>query len=92
MAANVRDLLPVAQHMVGKNSDDRVMPDTELVYTIDGFASWNILFALDLCPKMGAAFTGVLVSNKCEFTPPLPMGITVQSPSGACDADNVLQR
>ena len=57
---------------------------------------------------MGAAFTGVLVSNKCEFTPPLPMGITVrscsdtvlqdgvpevqQSPPGVCDADNVIQR
>ena len=53
--------------------------------------SWSIRWtvwcrALDLSPKMGAAFAGVLVSNECEFTPPLPMGITVHSCS-----DNVLQ-
>ena len=86
VAANAHDVPPDAQHMVSAILADRVVPDTELVYTIDGLASWNILVALDLSSKMGAAFTGVLVSNKCEFTPPLPMGITVRS----CN-DNVLQ-
>ena len=86
MAANAQDVPPDAQHMVSAILADRVIPDTELVYTIDGLASWSILVALDLSPKMGAAFTGVLVSNKCEFTPPLPMVITVRSCS-----DTVLQ-
>ena len=65
--------------------------DTELVYTIDGLASWSILVALDLSPKVGAAFTSVLVSNKCEFTSPLPMGITVRSCSDNVSQDGVLK-
>ena len=75
MAANAHDLPPDAQHMVSAILADRVIPDTELVYTIDGLASWSILVALDLSPKMGAAFTGVLVSNKCEFTPLFQWGL-----------------
>lgn len=93
MAANVHDVPPDAQHMVGAISADRVMPDTELVYTIDGLASWNIFVAIELSPEMGdalAASAGVLTFNEWEFTPPLAMGITVRSCSDDVLQDGVL--
>ena len=86
MAANAHDVLPVAQHMVGANSDDRVMPDTELVSAIDGLASCTRSVSKD-----GCCVRGVLVSNECEFTPPLPMGITVRSCSDSVLQDGVLK-
>ena len=100
MAANVHDVAPDAQHMVNASSADRVIPDTELVYTIDGLASWSIFVAMGLSPEIGDAFAAF---SGCAGFQRVAMGIAVRScsddvlqdgilnfSSRACDADDVM--
>ena len=62
---NVRDVALDGQHVNGAISAGRTMPGTELMYTIDGLASRNIFFAVQLSPNLGDALAA---SAACTFS------------------------
>ena len=66
LASRVHDVPPDAEHMVGAIPAGRIMRDTELLCTIDGWHRGTFNLAVELSPQLGDALQRMEINTSCN--------------------------